>query len=161
MTPEERTELISKYADGPAEVERMLEAFPADSLTAHPLPGKWSACEIVQHLADSEMASALRLRRLLAEDRPVIYGYDQDSYAARLAYNELDLAPAFTAFRGAREATAQVLARMTEEDWTREGWHTEQGRYTPEDWLRIYAAHAHNHAAQIRRLHEALSEKSN
>jgi len=47
---------------------------------------------------------------------------------------------------------------MTEDDWTREGWHTEHGRYTPEDWLRIYAAHAHNHAAQIGRLREALSE---
>ena len=158
MTPEERAELIAKYADGPAEVARMLEGFPATSLTAHPLPGKWSACEIVQHLADSEMASALRLRRLIAEDRPVIYGYDQDAYAVRLAYNERDLEPAFTAFRGAREATAQVLARMTEDDWTREGWHTEHGRYTPEDWLRIYAAHAHNHAAQIGRLREALSE---
>ncbi|MBV9958052.1 MAG: DinB family protein [Acidobacteria bacterium] len=157
MTPEERQNLIARYADGPDEVARMLAEFPAEALTAHPLPGKWSACEIVQHLADSEMASALRLRRLLAEERPVIYGYDQDSYAARLSYNERDIAPALTAFRGAREVTAQVLARMTEEDWAREGWHTEHGRYTPEDWLRIYAAHAHNHAAQIRRLKEALS----
>ena len=156
MTPEERQELISKYADGPDEVARSLAQFPADSLTAHPLDGKWSACEIVQHLADSEMASALRLRRLLAEDRPVIYGYDQDSYAVRLAYNERDMTPALTAFRGAREVTAQLFSRMTDEDWTREGWHTENGRYTPEDWLRIYAAHAHNHAAQIRRLREAL-----
>jgi hypothetical protein len=45
---------------------------------------------------------------------------------------------------------------MSEEDWKREGWHTESGRYTAEDWLQIYAAHAHNHAAQIRRLREML-----
>jgi Mycothiol maleylpyruvate isomerase N-terminal domain. len=159
MTPEEREQLIAQYAAGPDEVARSLEQFPANSLTAHPLPGKWSACEIVQHLADSEMASALRLRRLLAEDKPVIQGYDQDSYAARLNYNERDMAPAMQAFSGARAATTQLFSKMSDEDWTREGWHTEHGRYTPEDWLRIYAAHAHNHAAQIRRLREAMEKQ--
>lgn len=157
MTPEERRELIAQYAAGPDEVERTLQEFPEDALTAHPLQGKWSACEIVQHLADSEMASALRLRWLLAEDRPEIQGYDQDAYAVRFKYNERDLAPALVAFRGARAVTTQILERMTDGDWTREGTHTEHGRYTTEDWLRIYAAHAHNHAAQIRRLMEALS----
>lgn len=159
MTPEEREQLIAQYADGPQEVALSIEGFPENLLTAHPLPGKWSACEIVQHLADSEMASALRLRKLLTEEWPVIYGYDQDTYAARLNYNERNMAPAMQAFTGARAATAQLFARMTDEDWKREGWHTEHGRYTPEDWLRIYAAHAHNHAAQIRRLREAVEEQ--
>jgi Arc/MetJ-type ribon-helix-helix transcriptional regulator len=36
-------------------------------------------------------------------------------------------------------------------DWQREGTHSEVGRYTVERWLEIYADHAHNHAAQIRR----------
>jgi hypothetical protein len=156
MTPEERKKLIATYAAGYDEVMRSLEGFPAGALTAHPLPGKWSACEIVQHLADSEMTSAIRLRRLLAEDHPVIYGYDQDAFATRLNYNERDLAPALEALRAARATTVQLLERMTEADWTREGWHTESGRYTAADWLRIYAAHAHNHAAQIRRLRESL-----
>jgi hypothetical protein len=33
----------------------------------------------------------------------------------------------------------------------------ETGAYTTEDWLRMYAKHAHNHADQIRRLREALN----
>jgi hypothetical protein len=45
---------------------------------------------------------------------------------------------------------------MTDADWQIEGTHSESGRYTTEDWLRIYAAHAHNHAAQIRRLRDEL-----
>ncbi|HEX5081552.1 MAG TPA: DinB family protein, partial [Blastocatellia bacterium] len=116
------------------------------------IPGKWSAAEIVQHLADSEMTSAIRLRRLLVEDRPVIHGYDQELFATRLQYNDRDLAPALEAFRGARATTVQLLERMTDEDWLREGTHSESGRYTAEDWLEIYAAHAHGHADQIRRL---------
>jgi DinB superfamily len=157
MTQAERKELIARYAAGYEEVISALEGFPKDKLTANLIPGKWSAAEIVQHLADSEMTSAIRLRRLLVEDHPVIHGYDEALFAKRLRYNERDLAPALEAFRGARATTAQLLDRMTEEDWRREGTHTDSGRYTTEDWLKIYAAHAHGHADQIRRLREKSS----
>jgi hypothetical protein len=156
MTPEERNELITKYAAGYDEVINALDGFPADSLGAHPIAGKWSAREIVHHLGDSESFSAARLRKLLIEDNPVIQGYDQDEYASRLRYNERDMAPALDAFRSARETTLQLLRLMTEDDWQRVGSHTESGRYSTEDWLTIYAAHAHNHASQIRRLREAI-----
>ena len=157
MTPEERAELIAKYAAGYDEVISALQGFPAESLGAHPLPGKWSAREIVHHLGDSESFSAARLRKLLVEDNAVIQGYDQDEYATKLRYNERDMAPALEAFRSARETTMQLVNLMTEEDWQRAGTHTESGRYTTENWLTIYAKHAHNHAAQIRRLREALN----
>ncbi len=84
MAPEERNALIERYAAGVEEVVRALAGFPADRLTAHPFPGKWSAAEIVHHLADSEMTSAIRLRRLLTEAHPVIPGYDQDHWAQAL-----------------------------------------------------------------------------
>lgn len=157
MTPEERTDLIARYAAGYDEVMNALEGFPAESLGAHPIANKWSAREIVHHLGDSESTSAWRLRKLLVEDDTLIQGYDQDQFATKLRYNERDMAPALDAFRCARETTTQVLQLMTDADWQRAGTHSESGRYTTEDWLRIYAAHAHNHAAQIRALREALA----
>jgi hypothetical protein len=157
MTTQERQKLIAQYKEGYNEVSRSLEGFPDDSLTAHPIEGKWSAAEIVHHLADSESTSGLRLRRLLVEDHPLIVGYDQDAYADRLNYNNREMAPALEAFRSARATAAQLFEFMTEEDWQREGTHSESGSYSVEDWLRIYAAHAHNHAAQIRRLRVALT----
>ena len=156
MTPEERTALIRQYAGGYDEVVSALNGFPTESLGARPIPDKWSAREIVHHLGDSETTSAIRLRKLLAEDNPTIQGYDQDQYATKLRYNERDMNLALEAFRYARANTVPLLEIMTEEDWQRAGTHTESGAYTAEDWLRIYAAHAHNHASQIRRLREAL-----
>ena len=157
MTGEERRVLIARYTDGVREVASALDGFPAAGLTARPIAGKWSAREIVHHLADSETTSALRLRRLLTETRPVITAYDQDLWAVRFRYNERDHAAAMAAFRAARENTQPVLEAMSEADWAREGWHTDAGLYTPETWLRIYSAHAHGHAGQIRRLREALA----
>ena len=157
MTPEERQALIRQYEAGYDEVVKSLEGFSPDQMTAHAIEGKWSACEIVQHLADSEMNAAIRLRRMLAEERPVIQVYDQDNYAKRFKYNGRDIAPALDALRGARATSAQILSQLSEEDWKREGWHSESGLYTLETWLKIYAAHAHNHATQIRRLKEIVS----
>ena len=160
MSPEERQPLIAQYKAGSDEVSRNLADFPANLLTAHPIPGKWSAAEIVHHLADSETTSSLRLRRLLVEDHPLIQGYDQDQYAVMLRYNEREIAPSLEAFRAARATTAQLIDMMTEADWHREGTHSESGSYSAEDWLKIYAAHAHNHAAQIGRLREALANSA-
>ena len=157
MTAAERAELIAQYKNGYDEVRESLRDFPADFIAERPLPGKWSAREIAHHLADSETASGIRLRKLLAEDQPVIQGYDQDAYAVRLRYNEReDIAPALLAVSAARANCLQLIQRMSDEDWQREGKHTESGRYTVEDWLAIYAVHAHNHAEQIRRLRFAL-----
>ena len=152
MNKQERAELIQLYSRGYDEVIQSLDGFPAEALTRHPLEGKWSAAEIVHHLADSEMASALRLRKLLTEDHAVIQGYDEAAYASQLKYNTRDMTPALDAFRAARATTVQILNDMSEEDWQRQGWHTESGAYSAEKWLRIYADHAHNHASQIARL---------
>lgn len=160
MTASERQKLIDHYKDGYKEVVKALEGFPADQLTAHPIPNKWSAAEIVHHLADSETISGLRLRRLLVEDHPLIQGYDQDVYAARLNYNQREISPSLEAFRSARETAAQLFEFMSDEDWQKQGTHSESGPYSSEDWLKIYAAHAHNHAAQIRRLRDALAESA-
>ncbi|HQT94364.1 MAG: hypothetical protein B7Z61_03770 [Acidobacteria bacterium 37-71-11] len=160
MTRQERVQLIRQYAAGGDEVLQALEAFPAGKLTARPFRGKWTAAEIVHHLADSEMTAAIRLRRLVAEERPLIHGYDQEAFAARLRYNERDIEPALEAFLAARATTVQVLERMTAQEWARQGWHTEGGPFGPERWLAIYAAHAHNHAAQIARLRAALKAKA-
>jgi hypothetical protein len=159
MTKQKRARLIKKYATGYNKVVRALEGFPARKLTARPFRGKWTAAEIVHHLADSEMTGAVRLRLLLAEDGPVIYAYDQEAFAACLRYNERDIAPALEAFRAARSTTVQILERMTAKDWARNAWHSENGAYGTERWLEIYEVHAHNHAKQIARLRAAVTAK--
>jgi hypothetical protein len=96
------------------------------------------------------MISAIRMRRLLTEKTPVIHGYDEVEFARRLT-SDRPIASSLEAMRYARETTAQILDRLSEADWERAGTHSESGPYSLEDWLTIYAAHGHDHAAQIRR----------
>jgi DinB family protein len=158
MDTETRKKLIDQYKDGYRVVAEALVGATDEELDGRPAPGKWTAREIVHHLADSEMTSAIRLRKLLAEEHPVIQGYDQERFAEVLHYQERPIEPSLQAFRYARESTAQLFEHMTEADWRKLGWHTEAGSYHTERWLEIYAAHAHGHAEQIERLKAALKK---
>jgi len=143
-----RQHLIAQYKDGYRVVAEALAGATDAELDSHPAPGKWSAREIVHHLADSEMNGALRLRVVLAGPERVVLGYDQDQFARALYYAR-PIEASLRAFKAARETTGEILDRMSETDWQREGTHNEIGRYTLDRWLEIYAAHAHNHAEQI------------
>jgi DinB superfamily len=145
-----REALIDQYEAGFQAVTEALAGITGGELEAREAPGEWSAREIVHHLADSEMTAAIRLRLLIAEDAPTLLGYDQEAFVDRL-FPERPIEPSLAAFAAAREATAPILRRLSEEQWRRAGTHSESGPYTVEGWLHIYSVHAHDHADQIRR----------
>jgi hypothetical protein len=149
MKADERAKLIERYRDGHRVVMEALAGIQDGELD-HSASADWTPRQIAHHLADSEMMSAIRIRRLLTEDEPVIHGYDEAAFA-RILTSDRPIEPSLEAMRWARETCAQLLERMTEDDWSRVGTHSESGPYSAEDWLTIYAAHAHDHAEQIKR----------
>ncbi len=148
MDTDTRRKLIEQYKDGYRVVAESLVGAGDKELDARPAPGKWTAREVVHHLADSEMTAAVRARLLVAVDRPQIVGFDQEEFARRLHYDR-PIEASLDAFKAARRVTAELLETLSETDWTRVGTHSEHGPYTLERWLEIYAAHAHKHAEQI------------
>jgi hypothetical protein len=149
MNDNERAALIHRYKEGHRAVMDALRGITDEELDRS-ASGEWTPRQIAHHLADSEMMSAIRLRRLIAEVSPVIHGYDEAEFAKRLTADR-PIAPSLEAMRYARESTAQILDRLSEAEWKRTGTHSESGPYSVEKWLTIYAAHGHDHAAQIKR----------
>ena len=144
-----RGRLVEQYRDGYRVVVEALADITEAELDAREAPGEWSPREVVHHLADSEMTSAIRLRRLIVEDRPLIVGYDQEAWAVELDYHSRPLEPALAVVEAVRANTVPLIRSLPDEAWQRSGRHTESGRYGAEDWLRIYAAHLEEHAQQI------------
>jgi hypothetical protein len=151
-----RQALIARYKAGPAAVRAALDGATDAELDAR--HDGWTAREVAHHLADSETMSAIRLRRLLAEERPVIAGYDEEEFARTLRYDR-PIASALAVLEAIHLNTGELLDRLTEADWARAGTHSESGAYSVADWLRIYAAHAYDHAGQIERARAAAGQQ--
>jgi DinB family protein len=119
-------------------------------------PGeKWSVRQIACHLSDSEAVAGMRFRQLIAEEKPTLVGYDQDSWAAKLGYEKRKISQALEAFRILRSGNYELLKEQPEEAFQRAGNHTERGEMTLLQLLRIMAEHAEGHAKQIQRVRAA------
>jgi DinB superfamily len=149
-----RADLMALYKAGVSEVEAALEDAGETELDAVPAEGEWSARMVVHHLADSESNSYIRVRTLLAEDEPFVQGYDEKRFASRLHYDR-PIEGSLAVFRAVRASTVELLDQLGDEEWNRSGTHSESGHYSMDDWLEIYAAHAFDHAEQIRRARRA------
>ncbi|HET7702316.1 MAG TPA: DinB family protein [Candidatus Limnocylindrales bacterium] len=146
----ERDALIERYRTGTAAVEDALAGITEEELDRQPAdPDQWTARAVAHHLADSEAMAYIRLRRLIAEDDPLIAGYDEPEWARRLHYDR-PIASSLAVLAAVRAASLELLERLTDAEWERTGTHSESGAYGVDQWLRIYAAHSHEHAEQIR-----------
>ncbi len=120
-------------------------------------PGKWSVAEVLQHLADSELVWGYRLRKVLAEDRPTLAGYDQDRWADRLGYADTDPVRALDVFATLRAANLALLRAASEADLDRVGVHAERGDESVRHIIRLYAGHDLVHRNQIERIVKAVA----
>ena len=145
----DRAALLDQFRTGYADVDAAI-AGAAEADLDHPAPdGGWTARQVVHHLADSEAMAYIRLRRLIAEDDPLIQGYDEPEYARRLHYGR-PIASSLAVLRAVRAASLELLESLTPAEWDRRGTHSESGAYSVDRWLEIYAGHSHDHADQIR-----------
>jgi hypothetical protein len=115
-----------------------------------PVPGKWSICEIVSHLADCETVFSFRLRQTLAEDHHIIQPFDQDRWAARYAVYPFE--PALALFEASRNWNLRLLTTVSEEERHRPVTHPERGTMTFWTIVETMAGHDNNHLFQIERL---------
>ena len=151
LSAAQRKDRIDRYVRGPALLKAALERVPEEARQWRPGPGKWSVHEVICHCADSELNGASRVRYLVAEKDPLIVGYDQEEWAKRFDYHQHPLEAALRTVEAVRANTAAMLARLPDEAFSREGRHSESGRYGVEQWLDTYAEHLEKHSAQIDR----------
>lgn len=127
-----------------------LEAIGPSRIDMPRAPGKWSAAEIVCHLADCEIVFAFRLRQTLAEDGPTIQPFDQDKWAAR--YSGVPAAEAFAAFSALRNWNLRLIRDALPGAAGRMMTHPERGTMTFQSVVETMAGHDLNHLGQLRRI---------
>ena len=119
-------------------------------LTTPPAPGKWSASEILCHLADCEVVFAFRLKQSLAEPYHVIQPFDQDAWAKH--YGAMDGRMALETFRVVRRWNMALIEDMSAEDLAKKLTHPERGEMTVQTVIETMGGHDLNHLNQLERI---------
>lgn len=133
-------------ADTPKRLEAM-KVLTGDKAQQSYGPGKWTAAQILAHLADCEIAFAFRLRQALADDNHVIQPFDQDGWAK--ATGSPDAAQSLAVYSKVREWNIAFLQRQPPEALAKSLSHPERGPMVFGTIVETMAGHDLNHFAQL------------
>ncbi len=112
-------------------------------------PGKWTAKEILCHIADTELVLHMRARYMLSEPYVQIVPFDQDKWARTLAYKQRNLTLTRRLWVSNREALIELVDLVPEPLFGREGKHPEHASYRAWDAVNYVESHARHHYGQL------------
>jgi hypothetical protein len=138
---------LEVIAATPAQLRALMDVIGGERAEQPRAPGKWSAREIVCHLADCEVAFAFRLRQTLAEDRHVMQPFDQDGWAKRYAGYSVEAALA--TFSMIRRWNLALVRSLDAADLAKPVNHPERGDMTLKTILETMGGHDRNHLKQV------------
>jgi hypothetical protein len=109
-------------------LESLAHTIGSEKITRPPAPGKWSARDILAHLADCEIAFAFRFRQTLAEDHHMIQPFDQEKWAS--TYAERSASEALAAFAALRRWNLLLIRSSLPAHARKPVTHPERGAMT-------------------------------
>jgi hypothetical protein len=140
-------EPLSAMRDSAARIRVLASAWSPAELEPSYAPGKWSARQILIHLAQSELALGTRARMALTTPDYVAQSFDQDVWMAReSATSGRDALDAFLALAAMNRA---LFASLSPADRATTLSHPEYGALTVDWILHQMAGHQIHHLKQL------------
>ncbi|MFM7134456.1 MAG: DinB family protein, partial [Planctomycetota bacterium] len=130
MTRDAIDSAIDLYESGPAKLRAACAGLTAAQLNTRIGPGAWSVQENAVHLLDSDLACTHRMRRIVAEENPLLVSYDENAFIAKLPSGLNDIDEVLDLFEANRRFTARWLRTLAPEAFARTGIHTQRGEVT-------------------------------
>jgi hypothetical protein len=128
---------------------KLIQGKSPAKLRKRPAPEKWSATEIIAHLADVEIVQGWRIRSILGAPGTSVQAYDQNAWAVAGHYNKRDPRKSLEQFRVLRETNLSLLKALRPEQWRHHGVHSERGEESIERIVQLIAGHDINHIEQV------------
>ena len=153
----EQDDAIARYAAGSDWLDAAIGDLPASQRRTAVAPGRWSVLQVVCHIADFELVYADRMKRVIAEDRPTMFGGDPDLFAASLAYDQRDLEEELQVIAAVRRQMTRLLRTLAAAAFERVGIHSHDGPLTLATLLNRIAGHIPHHAGFIRQKRRNLA----
>ena len=127
-----------------------------DDMRKPELPGKWSINDVVAHLGDLELISAVRIRAILAADAPAVPVLDQERWVSRVHRRGEPMSELLEQLWFHRRMNIRILERLQSDDLRKQGRHYEFGLLTIGQIAERLRNHDEKHLAQIERIKTTL-----
>ncbi|MDR9506019.1 DinB family protein [Brevibacillus agri] len=150
--------LIEEYRQGCEPLREAVEGLSEEELRFQPAPDKWSIHQILIHVTDSEILSTHRLRKVLAEEEPLLLSFNQEAWVDHLGYERLDREQHMLLFQMLRASMLPLLENLTSAQLERVGQYPDGARFTFKELLEYRVQHVRDHLAQIARVKQAFRE---
>jgi hypothetical protein len=151
-------QLIQQFDRGGERIRRAVAGLSRSDLLAFPVPGTWSIQQIVVHLLDSDLIAVHRMKRIVAEDVPLLIGYDETKFATSLCYEEMPVGQVLDLFDLNRRLFVPVLTRLPEQAFDRYGVHNARGKVTLGEMVADYVEHVEHHLRFIKQKRALLGK---
>jgi uncharacterized damage-inducible protein DinB len=153
------SELVQSYLAGIETLRRAVAGMSRNQTVARPVAGKWSTLEVVCHIADFEPIYADRMKRVIAEDQPLLLSADEVRFAAALHYEDRDLEEELQLIEKTRSQMARILRRLGPDALSRTGIYRHHGQDEPRTLERLLVTitnHIPHHTKFIDEKRQAL-----
>jgi hypothetical protein len=142
---------IEALADTADRIRRLVERWSADDCERSYAPGKWSARQILVHLAQTELALSTRARFALAQPDYSAQAFSQDDWLS--IDGGADARTALAAYTSLRSLNLVMWKRLTQEQLDRAFSHPEYGDLTVGWIMAQMAGHDIHHLKQLHAIH--------
>jgi hypothetical protein len=138
-------DLIQRYADGGPLLVYATAGIPEVHLRKRIGPGEWSPAEVIGHVVDSDLTASDRMKRVIAEENPLLVNCEEDLWVKSLDYPNTPVEETVALFAVNRKLTARVLKTLPDEAFARQGTHSVTGPVTLAGLVEKYISHLDLH----------------
>jgi hypothetical protein len=114
--------------------------------------GGWTGREVLIHIKDSETVDYERLRRVISEDNPILWFYEQDLWQKNMDYKHQDIALAKRTFIAARESFIEAVEMHLKKFGAKKGVHSRRGLMTMKQLIDFHIWHTEKHIKHLMKI---------
>ena len=140
-------DVIKCLEETPRAIEAALRLWSPDAFERSYAPGKWSARQLLVHLAHSEIVFAARLRFALATEDYVLQPYDQDDWMR--SEPAAEASDALAVYFAVRRMNLALCRTLTPAQRAKPLTHPDHGPIDVQWVMTMFAGHERHHLPQI------------
>ncbi len=141
---------LASLQQTPERIRELVAGWREEDFTRSRGADRWTAAQLLDHLAQTEMVFGVRVRMALVTAGYVVQPFDQDAMMVRETRHSGR--EAFEAYYAFRRWNLPLYRSLTADELARRFMHPERGEMTVGDLLALVAGHELHHLAQMESL---------